>query len=381
MRNLARHIREIGKQVPVYAEHWAHADISPDTVDSLAQVPVIDKRTLLQAGVQARLDRRFGSRRLTQESTSGSSGEPMQLCMDSRTRRRRRWRFLRTLFAAGYRPGDRLLLISTQKRSNLLSIMRWTYADLRMGPVELLRIYQESKPEVLYGPLRALLCIGERLAAAGCRHRPRLVISTAEQLRPPDQRMLRDYFGTEATDFYGMTEIGLYAWRAAGSLHYNVVAEDILSEFVPIDAEGTLERLLVTTLSPCAMPLVRFDTGDLVRRDRSVPGCPISEFVGREIDDVQLADGSHVSPYRLTLALEAVGGIARYQIVQQQDLSVDVNVRVAAGAGTDVIENARGAIAAILGGSLTVRAGTMPADADGLAEKFRPVRSYAGRSP
>ncbi len=193
--------------------------------------------------------------------------------------------------------------------------------------------------------------------------------------------MLRQYFGIEAADFYGMTEIGLYAWRPPADPHYRVVANDIHSEFVATGDGSPLERLLVTTLRPCAMPLVRFDTGDLVRRDPSAPGAPITEFGGREIDGILLRDGHRLSPYRLTLAIEAVAGVARYQIVQHADLSIDVRVRPRPGHAPGVIDAARAAVAHALGSDLIVRAAVMTADVSTLAEKFRPVRSDAKALP
>jgi phenylacetate-CoA ligase len=369
-------LRGIGTHVPVYAYSWAAAGIAVESIDSLQQLPVISKRTLLQAGIEGRLDRRFSAQRLTQESTSGSSGEPMNLYLDGPTRRRRRWRFVRALLGAGYRPGDRLLLISTHRRSRALSLMRWAYEDLRLSEADLAARYLEFKPAVLYGPLRALISIGERLPGGPGKHQPRVLISTAEKLTQHDRQLLLTFFGIDAFDFYGMTEIGLFAWRHPAEPHYRTLADEVFAEFLPSETEPELERLLVTSVRPCAMPLVRYDTGDLVRRDHAAPGAPILEFIGREIDGVLLRNGRRISPYRLTLAMETVLDIERYQIVQQADLSVDVAIQTRAG-GAAVLDQARRAVAAVTGPELVVRAMPMPEASPRLGEKFRPVRSFA----
>ena len=180
-----------------------------------------------------------------------------------------------------------------------------------------------------------------------------------------------------AADFYGMTEVGLFAYRAAGERCYRIVANDVHAEFLPCPGDPGLERLVLTSLRPCAMPLVRYDTGDLVRRDPAQAGNPIIEFVGREIDGILLMSGKRISPYRLTLALETVPNITRYQVVQRADLSVDVLLQTSENNAAPLYRKAQAAVAAVLGPDLTVRAGALLAAGVSIAEKFRPVRSYA----
>jgi phenylacetate-CoA ligase len=82
--------------------------------------------------------------------------------------------------------------------------------------------------------------------------------------------------------------------------------------------------VVVTDLSNFAMPLVRYQIGDVaVRADRTCPcgrGLPLLESVeGREADYVVTADGRLVSGISLTenFAL-LVPGVAQIQIVQEQ---------------------------------------------------------------
>jgi phenylacetate-CoA ligase len=80
---------------------------------------------------------------------------------------------------------------------------------------------------------------------------------------------------------------------------------------------------VTTSLDLFAMPLIRYDLGDL-----AVPGpaerCAcgrtlrrIDRIEGRLVDCVRLADGRELSPYHLTMAVEQVPGVDRYQIIQQ----------------------------------------------------------------
>lgn len=368
-------LRALAEQVPMYRQFWRQQGFDPAA--GLHTAPIIGKRELREAGVQGRLDARFAGAALSGEHTGGSSGEPVEILIDAGTRRRRQWRFLKALMAAGYRPGQRLWIVSTHRSSKINRLARWTYVDLRESELALSHRFAQEKPQALYGPLRALLSMAQELPPASAHtHVPRVLVATAELLRREDQAALRQAFGREAADFYGMTEIGLFAYRLAGQPHYRLAAPDVLAEFLPVDSDPSLEKLVLTTLRPCAMPLVRYDTGDLVRRDKSVAGHPIVEFIGREIDGLLLPTGKRISPYRITLALETVPGIRRYQVVQREDLSVDVLLQTGVAAeAAAAYEAARRVIAQVLDDRLPVRGGPLPES--GTTEKFRPVRSYA----
>lgn len=366
----------IAERVPFYRALWREHGLALSPTPPWDLIPILTKQHLRQATRSARLDRRFEHSANRSECSGGSTGEPVETLIDPPSRRRRQWRFLKALVHAGYRPGHHLWIVSTHRPSRVNRLARWTYVDLRETEADLAQRYLDERPQVLYGPLRALLAMAERLPR-GSTPPLRALVATAEQLGPQDQRILLERFGIEAADFYGMTEIGLYAFRCPGDRQYRHAAPDIHSEFLPCKADGKLERLIITTLGECAMPLIRYDTGDLVRRDHSTRGSPIVEFAGREIDSIQLPGGGLISPYRLTLALESVPAITRYQVVQHEDLSLEVHVAAALDLD-EALTRAVRAVTGVVGPELPVRGGAdFPPARPG--EKFRPIRSYARR--
>jgi phenylacetate-CoA ligase len=133
--------------------------------------------------------------------------------------------------------------------------------------------------------------------------------------------------------------------------------------------------LLVTDLGGGAMPLIRFDTGDLVERDRSRPDRPIVGFRGRSVDCLRLPDGRLVSPYRITLALEEVAGLQRYQVIQRRDLSVDALLWTGITEPRSIQRQADERLRALLGAGVDIRLRAIPGDPDNDARKFRPVSS------
>jgi len=288
-------------------------------------------------------------------------------------------RFVRALLAVGYRPGERLMLVAARHSTPLAArLLGWTYAGLEQGEPALAAEYLRVRPGVLYGPLSALLALADRLAGHHSGwHRPRLVVTTAEELSPLHRRSLERVFGDRIADFYGMTEFGLMAWRAGVGGPYRVASNRLLLEFLPCADDAALERLVVSDLAGGAMPLIRYETGDLVRRDRSLPGMPIVRFVGREIDCLRLPGGLRISPYRVTLSLEAIEGVEQYQVVQNADLSVEVFVRTSAAQAGPIVEGVRRAVNHVCDGALPIRVNIASGPGGPLAGKVRPVRSLA----
>jgi len=381
-RRLTRLLSEVARRATAYRSLWEAAGLEAaalQTVTSLEALPVVTRRDLEGFEAAARCCVPAEAAGLALERTGGSTGRPFEVPVDAATRRRRRRRFLRALVGCGYRPGRRLMLLTTTTTPpRIARALNWHYVPLTLDEPALAAAYRRIRPAMLYGPLNTLLALASALDASGRQWpRPRSVVSTAEELTPLARRRLAAAYGVDPADFYGMTETGLLAWRPGGAAHYRIASDDLLLEFLPSAADPLLERVVVTDFGKTAMPLVRFDTGDLVRRDGQLPGSPLVGFVGRTVDSLLLPDGRRISPYRVTLAVEAVDGVAQYRITQRADLSLECTVWVASSAGPAVIASVERRLRALLDEAVpvTVQAGST---AEATQRKFRPVQSLAG---
>lgn len=383
---LLRQLRLAQQHIPLYRELWSRAGVDVRhfrTPEDFLRLPLVTRPQLLEAGERGRLDARFDIRRLRGLSTSGSAGEPLSLRFDRGSLRRRQWRFLKALWRSGYRPGHRVMLLSSrpshavQKVSAPARLAGWHYIDLYAGEAAMAEAFTRIKPHLLYGPLHALLLMAPALQRKGIPHRPRVLVSTSEQLTPTAERQLQQTFGTAVTDFYGLTECGLVAWRVAGASHYDGAHEDLFLELIPAPGADAPVQLAVTDLDGGSMPLYRYLTGDLVRHDARHDGFAVSGFAGKQVDALLLPDGRRVIAYLVDEALSQVDGLRRYRVEQQPDLRVHlaVDARDAAAA-----QAACAALAAVCEGRLEVELlPEIPAPSL-LSHKARPIVSLAGRA-
>lgn len=373
-------ILEAAQNVPFYRHHWKAAGVDLTRIGSavhLEFLPVVKKADLLACPPEERLDQRFLERVARGESTSGSTGTPFEVPIDHASLRRRRWRFLNALRDVGYVPGEKLMLITDPPFPTGAAMLRWTYADLRRGEEAVFQTYARTRPAVLYGPLSSLVLLARRmLATPRVQCRPKLVVSTAEQLTDAQRTLLETAFSARVADFYGMTELGLVAYSRPGLAGYKLATKDF--HFEMLRSAGTdLERLVVTDLHGGAMPLIRFDTGDLVRRDPTRADSPVVQVSGRVVDCLKLANGGVLSPYEVTLALDRVDGIRQYQVIQRDDLSLDLYVAPAEEAEPSVLDRARQVLASICGGVMPVNVHRREDDLLRFDQKARVVCSHA----
>ena len=270
---LRRMIMEAAEHVPFYRRHWREAGIDLTRIYSsvpLEFLPVVTRADLLNAPPEERLDQRFRG------------------AVDKRTLQRQRARFWRALRDVGYVPGERVMIISDDALPTGASLMRWTRVDTSLDDEAMLATYSKVRPGVLYGPLALLTRLATRLAASTePRWQPRLVVSTAEQLTDAKRVLLESTYGAKVADFYSTPEQGLIAYSRPGSAGYRSFDDEfVIDSLHAVPGKGP-GRLIVTDLVPGAMPLIRFDTGDVVTRDFAARGttfapAPIASFSQRE---------------------------------------------------------------------------------------------------
>jgi len=321
-------LSEARAHVPLYRELWAGCG------ENLAGLPVLSRQTLREFGAERLLDTRYSIDALSSTTTSGSTGEPLRIWRDEATLRRRQLRTFSGLWHVGHRPWQRFLwlelLVPGDRRKTSLTrrLLRISYLDLAASEPEIVREYCSSRADLVYGQFSALLLIAQGLSPGMPRRRPSIVVGFGEQLTAGARLQIESAFGTPLTEFYGIAEVGLIACRRPGQREFRQVGRDLLLEFLPAEDAPGYERLLVTTLVAGPMPFIRYDTGDLVRRDLAAPGQPIIEISGRSLDFLALPDGRRVAPYRIDLVLDEIAGLLQYRLIQQEDMSIDLHVEL-----------------------------------------------------
>jgi phenylacetate-CoA ligase len=305
---------------------------------ALQSLPPVTKHELRDAGVAALRDGRPSASWFSSRS-SGSSGEPFRVYYDSRA-----WSMLKYLVkmrarrAAGMHLMDRVAILDAidrgdEGRSLLERAGRLRRISVFRQPEEIAAALAAFAPAEIYALPSALLEVARACSAGAPRVRARRIFTSGELLTGAARHAITAAFGGSLYDVYGTSETKEIAWEcSAGSRHINadVVHVEVLEENGALALPGTEGEIVVTVLVNRAMPLIRYRTGDrgVLLGGRCACGreSPLLGIVsGREADVLELTDGSTISPYMLTMALEPIAGLAQYQVVQAERDLLHVN--------------------------------------------------------
>ena len=149
-------------------------------------------------------------------------------------------------------------------------------------------------------------------------------VTSTEQVIPSLRDLARETFGARITDCYSCEEVGFIAHQCPCHDHYHVHAGLLIVEVVDEDgrpcAPGQVGRVLLTSLHSYAMPIIRYEVGDM-----AIPGagcdCGIglpvlSELVGRIRDTILMPDGSRRMLMLDVGKIAPEAGVLEHQVIQ-----------------------------------------------------------------
>ena len=209
--------------------------------------------------------------------------------------------------------------------------------DAFANPAAHAEIIERFQPDVLLTyPSVLTQLFHTRQERGPLSHAPRLIYTTGEalceSLRPkvdelfPASRLLDSYFCTEA---------GMIAAECPEGGRLHVFMDNVLVEITRDDKPvpmGERGHILVTDLNNLATPLIRYnglgDTAILIEGTCTcgIEGHSLAFLAGRRVDCLITPSGRIILPFKVTEALEGIQGLGPYQVVQERDDFLRVNV-------------------------------------------------------
>jgi phenylacetate-CoA ligase len=194
----------------------------------------------------------------------------------------------------------------------------------------------------------------------------RVLTSTGDNLFRPQREAIENAFGIGVSDYYGAGGEGVHLasqceQRAGYHVHMENSVLEILTDGRPAKP-GELGNIVVTQLDNEAMPLIRYDIGDLATAGDDTP-CPcgrahptIASIHGRACDVIRTPSGKALLPQFFFIgAFKLLERVSRYQVVQEQLERVVVKLIAEPGCDRNASEESLQAyLDAASGGSLAV---------------------------
>ena len=336
---LRRVVEHAANWVPYYRRLFADLKIdyrSIRTGADLKQLPVLTKRTVQERSAEFVSERKHDLRCATLH-TSGTTGAGLVFPMSLEGEREQWatcWRYRRRFgvthetwyghfFGKSVVPFEQTAppfwRVNRPGRQVLFSAYHMSPRHLPHYISELNR----RRPAMIQGYPSLLFLLASYMVDNGIRlqYQPRAVMSSSESLLSHQRTVIERAFGVPCRQLYSLTEgVASISECARGNLH---VDEDYAHvEFLPLNDENA-HRVIGSTLSNCAFPLLRYDTGDIAEFDPAeercrcgLPGRVVKRIDGRIEDYVVTPDGRRIG--RLDHIFKDMVRIRECQIVQDR---------------------------------------------------------------
>ena len=389
---------------PFYKRYYKKAGVTPADIQTLADIekfPIVSK-TMLRAALADRsiFTEPIPPKGTIRESTTGSTGNPVELFFDRHSYHERSVNGKRALWLMGALPYKRFALIWRKKKLSLGQQLRSRLGLFKLIPVidvleasatalgtaELSRLVSDLisfKPQVIRGYTSALWIIAQHVKKHGLTLHPESVITSAEYLPPNWQKEMEAIFDCPVYNLYGGSEAAPIAISATDNGEL-IVFEDFYHIEVVNDegkktAPGIPGRVLVTDYANRYMPLIRYEIGDIADWSSTLPE-PLpffKEIRGRINDIFVLPEGKIVFSHNWHIYFRNLTTVAKFRVIQRTVDHIDIMLEKRF---TDVVWNpeldaVRDTVYAALGEGITIKWSLVDKLDIDPGDKFRATRS------
>ncbi|MER5419091.1 phenylacetate--CoA ligase family protein [Streptosporangium roseum] len=329
--------------VPFYRELYSDAGFEPGDIitwSDFEQLPIVDKRMLVESGVSAEIAGSAKQRALHSVRTSGSSGLDLTIHQDNESLDYRAacnlWH-CELLVGHALEPDDwrYSVYFKPERLSSLLGAYPVVTVSHHCPPRLLIEHIAELRPKLLMAYPSYLQRLAEEKVALDL-FGVEAICTNSERSTRGERLKYSKIFRVPVLDEYSSNELSLIAYECR-ERRYHLVENNVYAEVPETDDEG-FGRLIGTSLGNLLMPFIRYDQGDVVRLEDPRTPCAcgsscrvISAFRGREGE--HLLDGPlRTVPADVVLDLcdkTLLGGtshVQQYQVAQTAPDRIEVRL-------------------------------------------------------
>lgn len=332
------------EQVPYY--QGLSLRVTPDELKNastkdlpalLETFPIISKQTLRKHSHELRAVPRPD--RIHSKTTGGSTGEPVTVLKDAEAVAQERAAMWLAYGWFGTEIGDRCMRFWGVPQSNRrkwfarlgdFAMNRRRASSFAFSEEDLARYWKtlgEFSPQYLHGYASMLVQVasfGEQRQLPPPSPHLKSIVATAEVLSDSDKAKLQRVFDAPVQIEYGCGEVGPIAYTCEEDSLHQLVQNIHVEILDSSDQPARSGRLVITDLHNVAMPLVRYDLGDLGSWGVSCScgrGLPLLQGVhGRAYDIVVAPNGERFHGEFFMYLFEDVeregGSIDQFQVEQ-----------------------------------------------------------------
>jgi len=342
-KGLKAMIKHVYSNSPYYNKIMKNLGVTPMDIESfndLREFPVLTKGNI-RNNIDNILAKNIPVSMRAKSATGGSTGLPLEFWRDHTCRDKKLSMALNFKRWYGYLPGDKQLFLwgasqDYDQKVNLkgmivrnLATRDWfvTINDLKSANLaKTVKMIKKLKPDLVVAYPNIIYSFARMLVKKGIDLKFKTIVCSAEQMFDYQREYLQQVFGAEVFEKYGSREVGSIASECSQHSGMHYFAPGIFLETVDKDgnpAGSKLGNLLITDLWNYAMPLIRYQVGDMVRLDpvKCPCGCElpkIAQIEGRVVDLIVKPNNELIAGQALIAVIRESNVDAQTQIIQKQ---------------------------------------------------------------
>lgn len=305
----------------------------------LEYFPVMDKSEI-RNNFDAFISRDFLDKKTFKVVTSGSTGTPFTVLQNEGKRKRNGADTMYFAKRAGYKLGTKLFFMRVWGDKMGLKSRIANFAR-NIFPIDVLRLNSTKIPDLLtiisqtpgnksfLGYCSAMDQISDYLERTENSYdfgKVDSIITISESLQDATRSTIERSFDCKVYSRYSNNENGILSQEVPGlGKNFILNLASYKFEILSLDEDvivkdGTLGRIVVTDLFNKALPMIRYDTGDVgIMEKIEINGKPypvLSKVEGRKMDLVYDTDGNLISSFLFSTKMKEYTEIVQFQFIQ-----------------------------------------------------------------
>lgn len=305
--------------------------------NSLEYFPVVNK-CIIKENYDQFQSQEYKNSKVIQLHTSGSTGTPFTIRQDVDKRNRCLAEMMYFWGLIGYKIGMRYIYYRTWNDKNRKGKLSAFARNIIMSDIlrfddnslhEAEKVLKSDKSiKMLLGYASTLDVLGNHLYEKGCTpdmFNIKSIVAISESLPDSGREKLINVFGCPVVSHYSNSENGVLAQWDDSVDGFIINTASFVVELLDLEADVPVEigkpgRIVITDLYNKAMPMLRYDTGDIgVQKIDKNGRLVLSSIEGRKIDFIFDTKGRMVSPHEISVAFWAFPGLRQYQFIQNEE--------------------------------------------------------------
>ncbi|PCI11970.1 MAG: CoF synthetase [Flavobacteriaceae bacterium] len=312
--------------------YYKNLDLQP----KLGSFPVVNKNTIRDNFVDFE-STLFKDKKKYKVATSGSTGTPFTTYLNNNKRIRNSVDTIYFAERSGFKLGKKLFYIrlwDEQHKKSRLSywiqnivchdVSQLTDQDIE-GLLKKITEDNSNKGFLAYASSYDAIChYLDKINSAPVFCNVSSIIAISEGLSDYARTSMKKYFCCDVVSRYSASETGILAQQSVGSLNYDINWGSYYIEILNIDddepvSNGELGRIVITDLFNYAVPMIRYDTGDLgvMILDGENKAPVLSKVEGRKMDMIYDTKGDLITSH-IVHKICLIKGIKEYQLIQEE---------------------------------------------------------------